>query len=632
MRGGLGLALDDVSIRGVSRSSVSSVEAARFEAAIQRGTVAARPEAMLPLQNPGPEDLRLVYEHDAQWAGAATLVDRRNPGRCGGGGCNAPSCAFQYWNIGLPCNQQNLQAYLFQLPRYVFAQKRLRQLWSNPPENFHLTSNRSIAEKAYAWSTWLAEVYRAIALQRWACNVRWELVSSKVRLPFEHGLDVNQSIQNAPWVERNIAPVGGSSVLPSLQDELLVRYMQEAANQRDRGSWDAHVVGSMIMESPLTWAYQQAGNRYIPDAPSMGFRDNNSGGDLRALAWELRVPQSAADFSPQYGAWLGSVTPTYPALPYPGANNRRANYEFQTKPDYAAFNWQNFRPMLGSGDLGRFLAAGRRSDGLGPTALAMPWAMTGSRAWILGNPPTNLTYFPAPILDDTVVVPTPYMQVQIAKARAEAYMNLDFGVAVSAGLSAWAEMLLAMPEELRGVDARSIEALQANMLQSQLSEAASYVGAGFGAAASLVTAVVPQPYGAIIGAVIAIIGAIVTALMSAAYDLGLARPDRPPCPAPPLLRMIESEDGACDFDAARRGVEEVLGKSAVIATLAGDGVVDPAAWLPALQALSARPMDSAPPALPPPDVQRPFDWTGPLVFGGSIVGVGLLAKILLSRR
>jgi hypothetical protein len=148
---------------------------------------------------------------------------------------------------------------------------------------------------------------------------------------------------------------------------------------------------------------------------------------------------------------------------------------------------------------------------------------------------------------------------------------------------------------------------------------------------SAVTALVPQPYGAIIGAVIAIIGAIVTALMGAAYDLGLARPDRPLCPAPPLLRMIEDPTtGACDFDAARRGVEEVLGKSSAIATLAGEGIVNPDAWFPALQALSTVPMDSAPPELPPPDVQ-PQTSTLTYVAGGLAIGAVALGLFRLLR-
>lgn len=528
-----------------------------------------------------PEVMAEVYGHDALWAGAAQLVDGRQPGRCGGGGCNAPSCSWQYWNIGLPCSEQNLQAFMFQAPRYVWAQARLNQLLLNPPLEWQHVTNHTIADEPLAWFVWLSEVYKAVALQRWACNVRWELVSSKVALPFEGPLDPTRSI------------------LP--MDPLLQQYHAQVPR--------AECV-AVLMDSPLTWAYSQAGRDYTPDCRPWFTIHGTPGGDNRPLAWSLRVPQSAADFAPREGLWWRRpVPPTVSS----SADGRLYTYEYGCDP--FGMQYQNFLPEPLHGGLANFL---RRGGTLPAGDLyCKPW-------W------TNLR----PDIASAPFLPSPLMQVLIAKQRAEAYAALEFGTAVSAGLAAWADMIAAQPETMRGQDAQTIEALQARIAQNQLNEAAAYVGAGFGAAASLATTLIPQPYGAIVGAVIAIIGAIVTALMGAAYDLGLARPDRPPCPAPPLLRMIGSTgsgaEAACDFDQVRRGVEEVAGKSLVVSALAAGGI-PVGAWFPALEALSVRPPDAEPPLLPPPDVREQTP-TWKYVAGGLGVGALVLGAAALFGR
>lgn len=552
-----------------------------------------------------PERLQEAYSVDALWAGAGVLNDARRAGRCGGGGCNAPSCAFQAWDIALPCNEQNLQAFMFQLPRFVWAKNRLAQLYATPPEHFHLMTNRSIAVNASAWGVWLDEVYKAIGLLRWSANVRWELVTSKITLPFEwdlqaFGYGVTPGFEHPLWGMPRADIVAGAP--------LLGRFFEQGLKFWTSAPVFAQTMApTMLMESPLTWAYQQAGREYWVDCCGynrecdFGSGNPDHGGDVRALAWPLRVPQAPGDFAPHYGYWERNAAPTMPAMPIASAGGRRIAYEFQCAPDW---QWQNNQPQVTpAGGLARFLATGRRPD-LRVDDLAMLWQIGGR--------------------DRPNVVATPLMQVLVAKERCAAYMGLQFGDVVSAGLSAWAEMMLALPPELRGADPSTLESLAQGLGQAQLNEAAAWVGAGFGAAASLATTVIPQPYGAIVGAVIAIIGAIVTALMGAAYDVGLARPDRPPCPASPLLRnIVDPSTGACDFDAARRGVEEVLGKSSVVAMLAGEGVLDPGAWMPALEALSARPLEDEAPVLPPPDERRATP-TWKYVAGGLGVGAGLL--------
>lgn len=547
-----------------------------------------------------------AYSLDVGWAGAATLNDARLSGRCGGGGCNAPSCAYQAWDIALLCNEQNLQAYMFQCPRFVWAASRLTRLYMQPPEPFDAATNQSIADKAFAWGTWLDEVYKAIGLLRWSANVRWELVTSKIKLPFEWGLQ--------PYLQPQASPhpfwgVGSTSELTT--DGLLARFVAELR------PGETVAAPTLLMESPLTWAYQQAGYGYHPDCrPWLNSGDIDNGGEARALAWPLRVPQSATDFSPHYGLWNNYATPTMPAMPVYSAEGRRIAYEYQCgwgSPRWDLYRgWMDNQPVNLQGAASsafridtftRFLASGRRTDaagGMRPDQLAMRWPV-GTSA-------------------------TPLMQVLVAKERCAAYMGLKFGDVVSGGLTAWSEMILALPEDQRaGLDPRTLEAMSQQMGQRQLNEAASYVEAGFALATSLATAVIPQPYGAIVGAVIAVIGIITSALIRSAYDTGLARPDRPPCPAPPLLRNIS--ESTCDFDTAREGVEDVLGKSVVVADLASR-TDDVGAWYSALQALDREPMEDTPPDLPPPDrtpEPRGFPWL-PIV-GGSAVGL-LLAFAL----
>ncbi len=512
---------------------------------------------------------------------------------------------------------------MFQLPRFLWATGRLAQLYATPPEPFETVTNYSIASKAFAWATWLNEVYRAIGLVRWSANVRWELVASKIKLPFEWGLQ--------PYLQPDASPSpfwGVSATSEVATDVLLARFVAdlvqvgrgvEAGSGLTYRSAGLPAAPTLLMESPLTWAYQQAGLGYHPDCrPWLNSGNIDHGGEPRPLAWSLRVPQSADDFSAQYGLWFNYATPTMPAMPVTSAQGRRIAYEYQCgwgSPRWDVYRgWMDNRPVGPSGQLsapwsaevfGRFLAAGRRTvNPLRADQLAMLWPAGASA--------------------------TPLMQVLVAKERCAAYMGLEFGNVVSSGLSAWADMILALPEDLRaGVDPRALEGLSQRMGQQQLNEAAGYVSMAFGTAAGLVTAVVPQPYGAIIGAVIALVGAIASAIVAASYDLGLARPDRPPCPPPPLLRNIA--EATCDFDTSRRGVEEVLGKSVITADLAGRGVLDPRAWIDALEALADEPIRSeAPRQLAPPD-RRPeptFPWLP--ILGGSAVGLAL-ALVLRSR-
>lgn len=596
-RPGFGLAAD-LRIQGVTRQQAVSVSQldSRLNGQAPTLSAGAQRELSSAFRFGGafePEVIAEVYNHDAAWAGAAQLVDGRIPGRCGGGGCNAPSCAWQYWNVGLPCNEQNLQAYLFQAPRFVWAQQRLHQLWLTPPTPWHTLTNQSISENSIPWYVWLDEVYKAMALLRWASNVRWELVASKIRLPFEQTGSKDMLRVDSPY-------------------PLVQRFIEKA---RPVGS----LVPAVLMESPLTWAFQQAGAGYDPDCRPYKV-NTGDGGDVNPLAWPLKVPSSARDFAPVAGRW-GQLAPTFPSDIRDG---RYFGYEFQCElePGY-----QNRRPGS-TPALGALLQAGRDLDPDGLVDVRTQRVAAGGTAFdrvkVGARYPVALPY--------DVAWPSPLMMVLTAKTRMEAYKDLQFGDVVSAGLSAWAEMLLAQPESIRGIDASSLEAMAAGIAQAQLNEAAAYVGAGFGVAATLATTIIPQPYGAIVGAVIAIIGAIVTALMGAAYDLGLARPDRPPCPAPPVLRMIEDpETGACDFDAARRGAEEVLGKTNAIVALIGAGVVSPSAWFPVLEALSARPPDSTPPILPPPDVM-PVTPTWKYVAGGLAVGGVGLGLLHLLRR
>lgn len=594
--------------------------------ALQIDRTTGRAVGTVPAQNSIANDFTIariaeVYSLDAGWAGAGTLNDARLSGRCGGGGCNAPSCAHQSWDIALPCNEQNLQAYMFQCPRFVWAASRLTRLYMQPPESFATATNRSIADKAFAWAQWLDEVYKAMGLLRWSANVRWELVTSKIKLPFEWGLQ--------PYLKPNASPnpfwgVGSTAELTT--DTLLARFVADLA-QVGRGLEastgltyrDSGLVAAptMLMESPLTWAYQQAGYGYHPDCrPWLNSGDIDHGGEARALAWALRVPQNAADFAPHYGLWSNYATPTMPAMPVASADGRRITFEYQCgwgSPRWDLYRgWMDNKPTDLSGrpsgaftldQLTRFLASGRRTD-MRSDQLAMIWPGGTS--------------------------PTPLMQVLVARDRCAAYMGLKFGDVVSAGLSAWSEMVLALPEEQRaGLDPRGLEAMSQRLGQQQLNEAASYVEAGFALATTVATTVIPAPYGAIVGAVIAVIGLITSALIRTAYDTGLARPDRPPCPASPLLRNIS--EGACDFDAARQGVEDVLGQSVVVADLARN-TDDVGAWFNALEALDREPMAEMAADLPPPDrtpaPRQGFPWLP--VIGGSAVGL-LLALALRSR-
>lgn len=575
---------------------ITSARTAEFQSALRRGAAAPTQVFRDSLISDAfrsnaaftPEVMAEVYGLDSLWAGAGQLVDGRRVGRCGGGGCNAPSCNWQYWNIALSCSEANLQAFMFQAPRYVWAQARLNQLLLNPPAPWTQLTNQVIGENSMAWFIWLTEVYKAIALQRWASNLRWELVASKIALPFE-----------GPPSMRS----GSGDATPT--DPLLQQY-------RSKVPWGNHAPIAVLMDSPLTWAYTQAGAGSTPDCrPWMSLQQGDSSPALRPLAWNLRVPQAAIDFAPREGLWWGRPTP--PPIAAPVRDGRFYSYEYGCDP--FGMQYQNNVPEGLRGGLLNFL---RRGGGLDADALAMPVWWSNLRADMASIPYT----------------PSPLMQVLIAKQRAEAYAQLEFGTAVSAGLAAWAEMVAAQPESARGVDASTLEALQARMMQNQLNEAAAYVGASFGAAATLATTVIPQPYGAIIGAVIAIVGAVVTALMGAAYDLGLARPDRPPCPPPPVLRMIGSTgsgaEAACDFDQTRRGIEEVAGKSLVVSTLAAGGI-PVGAWFPALEALSVRPPDAEPPLLPPPDVREQTP-TWKYVAGGLGVGALVLGAATLFGR
>lgn len=561
--------------------------------------VVTPPNARGPVADFSAARIQEAYSLDAGWAGAGELIDPRLAGRCGGGGCNAPSCAYQSWRINLPCNEQNLQAYMFQLPRFVWASNRLTQLYNAPPEPFAAATNRSIAERGWAWSIWLDEVYRAMGLLRWSANVRWELVTSKIKLPFEWGLQ--------PYIDPNAAPHplwGVASSADLRADDLLTRfYAEQLLASRTTAA------PTMLMESPLTWAYMQAGLGYHPDCrPWVNSGDIDHGGEPRPLAWSLKVPQSAADFSPHYAAWQNYATPTMPAAPVTTANGRRIAYEYQCgwgSPSWDLYmGYMNHQPYQPQGGIGTFLATGRRAD-LRPDQLAMMWSGLG-------------------------VVATPLMQVLVAKERCAAYMALQFGDVVSAGLSSWADMILAMPEDMRGVSPQDLEAMSRGLGQRQLNQAADYIYAGFGATASLVTAVVPQPYGAIIGAVIAVIGLIAAEITRAAYDLGLARPDRPACPPPPLLRNIASDE--CDFDTATAGVEKVLGRSVVVADLAARGQTDPGAWIDAIKRLEAEPQSTEEYILPPPDrapEAEPFPWLP--ILGGTAAAL-LLVTALRGRN
>jgi|694.fasta_scaffold27114_12 hypothetical protein len=557
------------------------------------------PTSRGPTADFSPARVQEAYSIDAGWAGAAELLDPRIAGRCGGGGCNAPSCAYQSWRINLPCNEQNLQAYMFQLPRFLWASNRLTQLYGSPPEPFDGLTNRAIAARAWEWAIWLDEVYRAMGLLRWSANVRWELVTSKIKLPFEWGLQPYIDPDAAPhpfWGVASSADLRGDALLSRLYAEPLLRSRTTAAP-------------TMLMESPLTWAYMQAGANYHPDCrPWVNSGNMDHGGEPRQLAWPLKVPQSVADFSPRYGIWQNYATPTMPAAPVASAGGRRITYEYQCgwgSPSWGLYmGYMNEQPYQPAGGVGRFLEMGGRSD-LRPDQLCMMLADFGA------------------------VVATPLMQVLVAKERCAAYMALQFGDVISAGLSAWSDMILAMPEEMRGVSAQDLEAVSQGLGQAQLNAAASYVYAGFGAAASLVTAVVPQPYGAIIGAVIAVIGLIAAEITRAAYDLGLARPDRPPCPPPPLLRNIAEAE--CDFDTATQGVARVLGRSTVVAELAARGQTDPGAWLDAIKALEAEPQSEEAYILPPPDrapEPEPFPWLP--ILGGT--GAALLLVAALRGR
>jgi hypothetical protein len=122
---------------------------------------------------------RSIYDDARMWAWDSGYAAKRSgTGFCGirskvepwspAGECglNRIDCNYSVYELQVRCGPEAFQTQMWQLPRYVWAQGKLRMLLANKPGPYFTP------DKAADWASWCVEVASLISLARWSTNIR----------------------------------------------------------------------------------------------------------------------------------------------------------------------------------------------------------------------------------------------------------------------------------------------------------------------------------------------------------------------------------------------------------------------------------------------------------------------------
>lgn len=593
-----------------------------------------------------------LWDADKSWSADSSFSDGRLGIICGGGGCNIPRCNFQFWNINAECSERSMETILSQMDRYMKHQVALQGLMNTAPAPvLRQTSGRAIfaapampdlgnpwyssiqkmfkgvgsgipnwyefntlpdpktqmtpqqrevmASTAHSrmqqffpgtgWGKWVKDVLSHVAAARWCSNIRWYMATDAN--PGRVCPDESRWLGNAGRDYLKFSTANGEYPNPPPLQLSMPATMFSQMGVDDRYSWSSD---PRLMKA------------LFPRSRDGGGADRNP----PLVGNTNKVPVSKEDYAPESFFFRSNMGARKNPLAYhegnevhitsPSLLGPHASY-FKLWPD--AWGGADYNGGFES-QIDRWVAEGQ--------------TLEGSRKFVNG---------------EWNGLPHPYFVLGWACSVAADLMNLDFLTATVQGMQGFATYYAQLPPERQTLKpsqlyqaARDQQAAIDSELNAQVSGALSAVGTA--ATAILLASSGTGPWGAIIGGIVAVVTLIAGLFIAYAYEIGTARIENPPCPAPPFIRMIPAtgDTAVCDFNAERipGAYQGVAIKAQVIGRLAEQGM-RPGQWHSVLKSMED---EGDNPQIPGGDTEE-----GPnlLLIGGAavaalaVVGVALAA-------
>lgn len=110
--------------------------------------------------------LDAAYTAASVSAAVCTVRSEVFPYRPGACGSTQIGCQHSTFELAVPCTPSNSQELMWQLPRYTWAQAKLRAMLANKPAAYPTKA------RAAAWAQWCLDVAALVSLARWSTNIR----------------------------------------------------------------------------------------------------------------------------------------------------------------------------------------------------------------------------------------------------------------------------------------------------------------------------------------------------------------------------------------------------------------------------------------------------------------------------
>ncbi|WP_053230849.1 hypothetical protein [Sandaracinus amylolyticus] len=404
-------------------------------------------------------------------------------GRCG---YFEMDCQHSIYVLDVPCTLANTNELLWQFPRYVWAQAKLRELLSNRPEASYPTPAR-----ARQWARWCWDVCELISLAVWSTNIR-DAYAGKL-VPGSSGTrpDVWDS---TPYLDLSDGPK-------------LRAFRERLAGEKTEARYGAHARSEVRM--PTRW---RLWNRVVN---GHGWKRESN----RVFLQPPEIPRQRSDFSPVEAFWPNA---------WKDAIGRRPDSLGFEKPYYTESPpTDRFERLVRLFELSR-----------SPRALLVPVEYLDVR-----NRPQQGTYLS---LEGFVG----YLEA----AASDLVIDRPYARWVSHGLKVWNDAFMRLPGDYRRNLQGNLDFSRALATMATEAHADQYFLGAHTALSATGAVLASIPFGQIAAVGIAVVQALLTVLHEVFKALDIYAQGGgaiPPCPPPPVIRIIKGGQ-ECNWDDPER--------------------------------------------------------------------------------